>query len=93
MDFNMMKTPESRSAFEQRMHALREQFRLDRMRISAQASRGADQLTKVRSLPNGRIDLLTIDESARLMANMMFDMLLKDDFPSNFADPPGDTGK
>jgi hypothetical protein len=93
MDVGMMGTPESRSGFQQRMHALREQFRLGRMRISAQASRGVGQLTKVRFLPNGRIDLLTIDESARLMANMMFDMLLKDDFPPNLADPPGDTDR
>jgi hypothetical protein len=30
-----------------------------------------DSLNKVKMLPNGRIDLLTINESARLQANMM----------------------
>jgi hypothetical protein len=32
-----------------------------------------DGLTRVRYLPNGRIDFLSVDESARLTANMMND--------------------
>lgn len=34
-------------------------------------SRSLDGLTRVRYLPNGRIDFLSVDESARLLANMM----------------------
>lgn len=93
MDVNMMRTPESRSDFERRVYALREQFRLGKMHIAPQASRGADRLTKMRTLPNGRIDLLTIDESARLMANMTFDALLRDDFLPDSVDPPDGVGE
>ncbi|MNO03522.1 hypothetical protein D3C81_2242530 [compost metagenome] len=40
----------------------------------AKGLRGPESLLKVRCLPNGRIDLLSIDESARLHANMMYQM-------------------
>lgn len=33
-----------------------------------------EDLVHMRSLPNGRMDLLTVDESARLNANMMVQM-------------------
>ncbi len=33
-----------------------------------------EDLVHMRSMPNGRMDLLTVDESARLNANMMVQM-------------------
>jgi len=93
MNIAPMQTPESRSDFERRVHVLREQLRLGRMHFSKKVTRGVDQLVKMRLLPNGRVDLLTIDESARLMANMTYGMLLQDDLPFNLADTPGDTPK
>lgn len=86
-----MNTPESREDFERRVHVLREQLRLGKMQFSDRVKRGTDQLLRIRLLPNGRVDLLSIDESARLMANMSYGMLLKDDLPFGMADPPGDS--
>ena len=39
-----------------------------------------EELLRLRSMPNGRMDLLTVDESVRLNANMMvqFDGMLDD---------------
>lgn len=91
MNMSPMSTPESREDFERRVHVLREQLRLGKMVFSEQVRRGTDQLLKMRLLPNGRVDLLSIDESARLMANMSYGMLLEEDMPQNIADPPGDS--
>lgn len=66
------------------MNVLREQLRLGKMHF-AQGLRVPDSLLKVRKLPNGRIDLLSIDESARLQANMMHQML-SGAFGSDFDD-------
>jgi hypothetical protein len=91
MNISPMSTPESREDFERRVHVLREQLRLGKLLFSEQVRRGPDQLLKMRLLPNGRVDLLSIDESARLMANMTYGVLLNDDLPFNMADPPGDS--
>jgi hypothetical protein len=73
-NLSRMSTPMTRADFEDRMNILREQLRLGRMHF-ARGLRGPDSLLKVRKLPNGRIDLLSIDESARLQANMMHQMM------------------
>lgn len=91
MNMSPMSTPESREDFERRVHVLREQLRLGKMYFSEQVRHVPDQLLKMRLLPNGRVDLLSIDESARLMANMTYGMLLNDDQHFNMADPPGDS--
>lgn len=66
-DFNQL--PHTRSAFERVMHLTYE------MNINGQLhltpGTGERGLGKVRYLPNSRIDLLTINESARLIANMV----------------------
>ncbi|OXI43526.1 AVAST type 1 anti-phage system protein Avs1c [Burkholderia aenigmatica] len=69
-----MSTPSTRAEFEERLNVLREQMRLGKMHF-AEGLRGPDSLLKVRKLPNGRIDLLSIDESARIQANMMHQMI------------------
>lgn len=74
-----MATPESRAEFERRVQVLAEQLRLGKMAFSEQVSRAADRLLDVRLLPNGRVDLLSIDESSRLLANVVYDSLLKED--------------
>ncbi|WP_202424166.1 AVAST type 1 anti-phage system protein Avs1c [Duganella lactea] len=66
-----MKTPETRAEFERRLHLLREQLRQGKMFFSENVVRGIDGLQRVRMLPNGRIDFLSVDESTRLQANMM----------------------
>lgn len=61
-----MDTPSTREEFEYRFHLLNEQIRKDKFHNSF--SGGLDE---VRLLPNGRIDILSINERARLTANMM----------------------
>lgn len=57
-----METPESREDFERNLHLLEEKMNDDRF--------ATDGILRVRHLPNGRVDMLSIDESTRLMANM-----------------------
>ncbi|MBB3274280.1 MULTISPECIES: AVAST type 1 anti-phage system protein Avs1c [unclassified Pseudoxanthomonas] len=64
----------TRVDFEERMNVLREQLRLGKMHF-AHGLRGPDSLLQVRKLPNGRIDLLSVDETARLQANTMHQMM------------------
>jgi hypothetical protein len=63
-----MQTPTTRAEFEHRFHLLREQIRKGKFFIARGLTVGID---KVRFLPNGRIDFLSVNESARLQANMM----------------------
>lgn len=71
--FNSMQTPLTRAEFEERMNYSAEQMRLGLVHF-AEGLRSPDGLLRVRYLPNGRIDLLSIDESARLHANMSYSM-------------------
>lgn len=66
-----MQTPSSRAEFEERMNSVREQLREQKMHF-AEGLRTPDSLLNVRYLPNRRIDLLSIDETARLHANMTY---------------------
>lgn len=68
-----MQTPLTRAEFEERMNYSAEQLRMGLVHF-AKDLRGSDSLLNVRHLPNGRIDLLSIDESARLHANMFYQM-------------------
>ena len=71
--FTPMQTPETRAEFEERMNYAREHMKNGMMHF-AKGLRGPDSLGNVRYLPNGRIDLLSIDEMARLNANMAYQM-------------------
>lgn len=73
MKFTSMETPSTRADFEQRMNYLREQMIGGKVK-SAMGPRGFDGLSSVRYLPNGRIDLLSINEQARLSANHTYQM-------------------
>lgn len=66
-------TPSTRAEFEERMNYLCETMKQGKMHFSREVS-GLDSLLAVRYLPNGRIDLLSIDESARLHANTIYHM-------------------
>jgi hypothetical protein len=77
-----MKTPQTRAEFERRLHLLREQLQQGRMFFSANVVRSLDGLQRVRKLPNGRIDFLSVDESTRLQANMTVQ------FQEKFSDLP-----
>lgn len=64
-----MDTPLTRAEFEERMHIVREQLVQGRL-VFNKGLRVTESLGKVRLLPNRRIDLMSIDESARLQGNM-----------------------
>lgn len=61
----------SREEFERNFFLLKE----SKISFSNQTKTSMESLMKVRYLPNKRIDFLTVNESARLLANMsvMFD--------------------
>ena len=63
-----MKQPMTRAEFERRFHLLKEQIQRGQMHFATGTGLG---LEKIRLLPNGRIDFLSVNESARLQANMM----------------------
>ena len=63
-----MQTPATRAEFERRFHLLRERIRQGKFHVAKGMTRGIE---KVRFLPNGRIDFLSVNESARLQANMI----------------------
>lgn len=65
MNMDPMDTPTTRAEFEYRFHLLSQTKLHVNQGISLQG------LHNVRHLPNGRIDFLSVNESARLMANMM----------------------
>ena len=66
-------TPSTRAEFEERMNYMCEILKQGKMYYSREVG-GVDSLLAVRYLPNGRIDLLSIDESARLQANTTYHM-------------------
>lgn len=68
---NPMQTPVTRAEFERRFHLLREVMKQERFHVPQGMTRTTSGIQKVRYLPNGRIDFLSVDESARLNANMM----------------------
>lgn len=67
-----MKTPNTRAEFEYRFHILKNMIEQDRFHVNQGIS--TDGLRKIRYLPNGRIDFLSVNEQARLTANMMIQM-------------------
>lgn len=68
-----MHTPYTRAEFEARMNYAREQLINGKIHFN-KGLRGPDSLLNVRHLPNRRIDLLSIDEMARLTANQTYQM-------------------
>lgn len=85
--FTPMHTPSTRAEFEKRMNYAREQMKNGKMHFF-KGLRGPDSLLNVRHLPNRRIDLLSIDEMARLTANQVYQMR-NVDFGEMFLDDKG----
>jgi len=67
-------TVKSRKEFEHNMHMLSEGFRQNRMRISSSVTRTIKGIENARLAPNRRVNLHTVDEAARLMANTFANM-------------------
>lgn len=84
MEMVSMQTPITREEFENRLNRLHYSIVNGKMQFSSDLQQmPIEELLSLRSMPNGRIDLLTVDESVRLNANMMvqfddmFDDLIK----------------
>ncbi len=71
---NMKSVPKNREEFERNFNILEESSRQGTFHIANHLSRSIQGITNVRLLPNGRIDFNTVDENARLMANMTANM-------------------
>lgn len=71
---------DSRFEFEQKLNMLAEKILKRSITFSYQTRKTIDSIAKVRKLPNGRIDLNTVDEMVRVTANSIshFDLNQKD---------------
>ena len=70
-----------KNIFENRLNRLHYSIVNGKMHFSSDLQQmPIEELLRLRSMPNGRMDLLTVDESVRLNANMMvqFDGILDD---------------
>ncbi|WP_082079629.1 AVAST type 1 anti-phage system protein Avs1c [Cupriavidus basilensis] len=65
-----MKQPMTRGEFEERINLTHEQIHTGKLHPN-----GLDGLLDVRHLPNGRIDMLSVNEMVRLNANMSHQMI------------------
>ena len=61
-----MRPPATREEFEERVNLTRELLIIGKIH-----PQGMDGMANVRLLPNGRIDMLSINESTRLISNQM----------------------
>ena len=69
---------DSRSQFEQNFYLVIELIKSKRMAFSTEAATiSATSLLKIRSAPNGRISLATINEAARVTANGIKQMMIE----------------
>jgi len=63
--------PATREEFERNLFLMKEAMRSGKLRIGVGLHHPIRGIQRVRKLPNSRIDLLSVDESARLTANML----------------------
>ena len=75
--------PTSRKDFEHNMHLLKEKAEKGQVRLTESSIKSIKGLMNARYAPNQRINLHTINEMARLMANMVTQMSYQKEFKSN----------
>lgn len=68
MRIEQMKTPDTRAEFERRFNLLRDAIQQGKYSLPPVY---VDGLMAVRRLPNGRLDILSINQSVRMQMNMM----------------------
>lgn len=64
-----METPTTRAEFEYRFHLLKDRMENGKFHVHRGVS--LEGLRKIRYLPNGRIEFLSVDEQARVTVNTM----------------------
>lgn len=66
-----MQTPRTRAEFERNLYLLGQNIRERKLHLPQNDFRLEEGLLRMRYLPNGRIDFLSIDEVARNLSNMI----------------------
>lgn len=74
--------PNSRKEFEHNMHLLKERAENGQIHLTKSSMRSIKGMMNARYAPNRRVNLHTINEMARLMANMMIQMSQKEELKS-----------
>lgn len=74
--------PSSRKEFERNMHFLSEGFERDQVKISRSNIKSIKGIKNAKFTPNRRVNLHTVDEMARLMANTVANMMQQKEFKS-----------
>lgn len=74
--------PNSRREFERNMFLLSEGFEKDQVKINMSNAKLIKGLKSARISPNRRVNLHTVDEGARLMANTIANMAHQKEFKS-----------
>lgn len=69
--------PNSRKEFEQNMHLLKEIAEKGQIHLTKSSIRSIKGMMNARYAPNQRVNLHTVDEMARLMANTVANMVQK----------------
>ena len=72
--------PSSRREFEHNMHLFSEKLEREQIQIAETNVRTIKGIMRARYAPNRRVNLHTIDEMARLTANMMSSVMQHKDF-------------
>jgi hypothetical protein len=70
----MEQIPTSRRELERNLFLLGEKLKDGKIKFHPRVIHTIDGLMRLRKLPNGRVDLLSLDEMTRLNANMLADM-------------------
>lgn len=71
----MKSRPNTRLQFERNMNLAADRIRNGQQQFTTRTSGIAKSLLKVKKLPNGRLNFLSVDESARLHANHIAEMM------------------
>lgn len=74
MNVEQTAGPSTREEFERNIFLAIEMARNGRLHFSEKSQRSVDGLLAMRSLPNKRIDLRTVNEGARSVINMVSNM-------------------
>ncbi|MEA0554872.1 AVAST type 1 anti-phage system protein Avs1c [Lysinibacillus irui] len=84
MKITSMNTPKTRREFERNFNIVSELMKDGKCFFTLDTPETVEGLRKVRYLPNGRIDFLTVEESARSYVNTMVSTQVK--FMNNYSD-------
>lgn len=72
--------PNSRKEFERNMHFLSEGFERDQIKINGSNIKTIKGIKNARFAPNKRVNLHTVNEMTRLMANSIANMMQQKEF-------------